>query len=68
MKLTVEEIPDPRCHRPCIMCGEQPRYLAVIPDAHRAGVRGAITLCNACANEKEVLKLIEETADSLKSD
>jgi len=64
MKLTIEEIPDPRAHHgPCIVCSERPRYLAVISDG-RDGVRGAFTLCNACANDEGVLELLEEDAES----
>jgi hypothetical protein len=64
MKFTIEEISDPRTHRPCVMCGGRPRYLAVMPGADRKGVRGAITLCNDCANDQSVLGLIEEAAES----
>jgi hypothetical protein len=32
MKLTIEEIPDPRSHRGrCVECGNPPRYLVVLP-------------------------------------
>jgi len=64
MKLTIEEIPDPRSHRLCVVCGGRPRYLAVMPRADGKGVRGAITLCNDCANDPSVLSLIEEAAES----
>jgi len=41
-----------------------PRYLAVIPEEGRKRLRGAIPLCNDCAHDKDVLKLIEEAAES----
>jgi len=64
MSLTIEEFPDPRTHQPCAFCKAQPRYLAVIPEEGRKRLRGAIPLCNDCANDESVLNLIEEAAES----
>jgi hypothetical protein len=62
--LTIEEIPDPRTYQPCAFCKALPRYLAVIPEDGRKRLRGAIPLCNDCANDQSVLSLIEEAAES----
>jgi len=64
MKLAIEEIPDPRTHQPWAFCKALSRYLAVIPDEGRKRLRDAVPLCNDCANDESVLKLIEEAGES----
>jgi len=64
MKVTIEDMPDPRTYQPCAFCNARPRYLAVIPEEGRKRLRGAVPLCNDCANDASVLGMIEAAAES----
>jgi hypothetical protein len=56
MKLTIEEIPDPRKHpSPCVVCGGRPRYFAVLHADGPSATRRAFPLCNDCAIDQGVL-------------
>jgi hypothetical protein len=64
MKLTIEEIPDPRKHHAlCVVCGNPPRYLAVLPGDGPAKTKGAFTLCSQCANDEAVLDQLGAVAE-----
>jgi hypothetical protein len=69
MKLSIEEIPDPRNHHPpwrskpeCIVCGGWPRYFAVITES---ATKAAYTLCNDCAIDEALLDRLGATAERI---
>jgi hypothetical protein len=65
MKLTIEEIPDPRNHPgPWVECGNRPRYLAVLPVDSTGETRGAFTLCNDCGKDAALLDRLAAMAES----
>jgi hypothetical protein len=64
MKLTIEEIPDPRNHQGrCVECGSLPRCVAVLPANTAGRTRGAFTLCDGCAKNAALLDKLAVMAE-----